>query len=71
MTDRESRRKPGLLKVTFSILAAFVGIQSQANHDADDAHIEDVGFMPYILVGIGMTVLFVLLVVGVVQLILP
>lgn len=61
-------KKPGVLQLVFSVFAAFVGIQSNRNHDTDDAHIEDVGFLPYIIVGIVMTVLFVVIVYGVVML---
>lgn len=62
---------PGIWKISLSVLASFVGIQSNANHDTDDAYIEQVGFMPYIIIGVIMTALFVLLIYGVVQLILP
>lgn len=53
------RRRPGLWRISMSVLASFAGIQSGSNHDTDDAHIENVGFMPYILVSIVMTALLV------------
>ena len=62
--------KPGLMQMTWSVVAAFCGIQSDANLDRDDSHIERHGFLPYIVVGVVLTVVFVLAVYGVVQLIL-
>ena len=68
--DSSETDDPGLLAITLSVIAAFCGIQNSANHDRDDAHIDRYGFKPYIIVGVIMTVLFVLAVYGVVQLIL-
>ena len=62
--------KPGIWKMTLSVLASFAGIQSNQNHDTDEAHIEKVGFMPYIIISVVMTIVFVLLIYGLVQLIL-
>jgi len=66
----QPKTKPGVWKMTLSVLASFAGIQSNKNHDADDAHIEKVGFMPYIVISVVMTIVFVLVIYGVVQLIL-
>ncbi len=70
MSKSETDNRPGLWKMTLSVLASFAGVQSNRNHDADDAHIEKVGFMPYIIISVIMTVLFVVLIYSVVQLIL-
>jgi hypothetical protein len=71
MSDRKTRpSKPGLLQMIFSIIAAFCGIQNYKNHERDDAHIEQVGFMPYIVVGIVMTFIFVIVLYWTVQFIL-
>jgi antibiotic biosynthesis monooxygenase (ABM) superfamily enzyme len=70
MTNHETPAKPGIWKMTLSVLASFAGVQSNQNHDVDDSHIEKVGFMPYIIISVVMTLLFVLLIYGVVQLIL-
>ena len=37
------------------MIAAFCGVQNDANHDRDDAYIEEVGFRPYIIAGIVLT----------------
>ena len=70
MADKEpASTSPGLLQITLSVLAAFCGIQTAKNHDRDEAHIEKVGFKPYIVVGIAMTIAFVLCLYVIVQLI--
>jgi len=53
--------------MTLSVLAAFAGVQNNQNHDADDGYIEQVGFMPYIIISVIMTLIFVLLIYAVVQ----
>ncbi len=70
MTDSNTKQRPGVWKMTLSVLASFAGVQSNQNHDVDDSHIEKVGFMPYIIISVIMTALFVLLIYGIVQLIL-
>jgi hypothetical protein len=37
------------------MIAAFCGVQNDANHDRDNAYIEEVGFRPYIIAGIVLT----------------
>ena len=69
-TSPNTSAKPGLLQMTWSVVAAFCGIQSDANLNRDDNHIERNGFLPYIVVGVAMTLVFILAVYGVVQLIL-
>ena len=68
MSDKNS--KPTLLQITWSIVAAFCGIQSDRVLDRDDAYIDEAGFMPYIIIGVLMTILFVLAIYGIVQLVL-
>lgn len=68
--NSDNKAEPGVWKIILSVMSSFVGIQSNKNHDVDDAHIEKVGFTPYIIVGVGLTLAFVLLIYGVVQLIL-
>ena len=60
--------KPGLLKVIKSVLAAFLGEQSDANRQRDFTH-GNPGM--FIAVGLAMTVLLVLAVWMVVKLVLP
>ena len=46
---------PGMLQIFWSMIAAFCGVQNDANHDRDDAYIEAVGFRPYIIAGLVLT----------------
>ena len=62
--------KPTLLQITWSIIAAFCGVQSDRVLDRDDAYIDEAGFTPYIIIGVIMTILFVLLIYGIVQVVL-
>lgn len=64
------RDKPSLVRLVKSTLASFVGVQSDSNLDKDDAYIEKVGFRPYIVMGIVLTLTFVALIWLVVQLVL-
>jgi len=68
--EESTRKRPGLLQVTWSMIAAFCGVQSTANHERDNVQIEDTGFLPYIIVGVILTALFVGAVALVVKLIL-
>jgi hypothetical protein len=68
--NSERQASPSLLQITWSVFAAFCGVQNQANHDTDNAHIEQVGFMPYIIIGIAMTIMFVVLIYAIVQVVL-
>ena len=67
---QQTDTKPSLRQLVMSMLAAFGGVQNQENHDRDNDYLEQAGFMPYIIIGVVMTILFVLLVYGAVQLIL-
>jgi hypothetical protein len=70
MEDKNAEQTaPGLLQITLSVLAGFCGIQTTKNHDRDEAHIEKVGFKPYIVIGIAMTIAFVLCLYAIAQLI--
>jgi len=62
--------KPSLGQLIWSMVAAFCGIQNAENHDRDNAYIETVGFLPYIIVGVSLTAAFVGLIYLVVQIIL-
>jgi uncharacterized membrane protein YidH (DUF202 family) len=61
-------KQPGLFQVTLSVMAAALGVQSEANRQRDFSQKSP---LPYILGGIIFTVLFVLTIVGVVMLVLP
>ena len=53
--NKPATSNPGMLQIFWSMIAAFCGVQNDANHDRDDAHIEVVGFRPYIIAGIVLT----------------
>ncbi len=61
---------PSLLQITWSMIAAFCGVQNSQNHDVDDAYIEQVGFKPYIIIGVALTLVIILTIYMVVQIIL-
>jgi prepilin signal peptidase PulO-like enzyme (type II secretory pathway) len=67
-SDNTRTTKPTLLQITWSVVASFCGIQNSQNHDRDDEHIEQVGFKPYIVIGVVITLLIVAFVYGLVQL---
>ena len=62
--------RPTLLQITWSMVAAFCGVQSDKNHERDFAYIDEVGFKPYIIIGIVLTLLILLVLYGIVQIIL-
>jgi hypothetical protein len=62
--------KPTMLQIIWSMIAAFCGIQNSANHDRDDTYIDEVGFRPYIIAGIGLTAVCVVAIYLLVQYIL-
>jgi len=68
--EHPAGKKIGIARLVWSLVAAFCGIQNQENHDRDTSHLEEVGFLPYIITGVVLTVLFVLTVYLVVQIIL-
>lgn len=63
----QSDKGPGILQVIGSVLAAMFGVQSRRNQERDFGSGRAA---PYIIAGVIMTVVFVLVVVGVVQLVL-
>jgi len=65
--NSSNSRSPGLLSIIFSVLAAFFGVQSEKNRTRDFQHGRPIH---YILVGLIMTLLFILLVWSVVKLVL-
>lgn len=62
--------KPSMLQITWSMVAAFCGVQNNNNHERDFAYIDEVGFKPYIIIGIVLTLIILLVLYGIVQLIL-
>lgn len=71
MNDTEQQSDPNLLQICWSILAAFIGVQSKKNLDRDNAFIEKKGLKPYILVGIVLTVAFYLTIYTIVKFVVP
>jgi hypothetical protein len=59
MNAKANPTKPSMLQIFWSMIAAFCGIQNSANHERDDSYIDEVGFLPYIIVGVGLTAMFV------------
>ncbi len=66
MTD-ESGHKPSLRAVASSVGAAFFGVQSEKNRARDFQHGKP---MQFIIIGLIATTIFILTLVGVVQLVL-
>lgn len=71
MTDAKQRStdstKPTLIQVIMSVMASFFGVQSRKNRERDFTQGNPVIF---IVVGLGMTVLFILGVIAAVRLML-
>ena len=59
-----------LLNIIQSVLAAFIGIQKNSKFTDDDKFIEKNGFLPYLLVGLLLALIFILLIITVVSIIL-
>ena len=59
-----------LLTIIQSVLAAFIGIQKNSKFNDDDKFIEKNGFLPYLLVGLILALIFILSIVTVVSIIL-
>jgi len=64
------QKDPSMLYIVWSVLAAFFGVSNKANYDRDRAYVEKVGFRPYIIAGLILTLFFILSVAGVVSLVL-
>jgi hypothetical protein len=65
--NREEPGGTGLGRVLHSVLSAFLGVQSNRNRERDFTHGK---LSHFVVVGLVVTTLFVLLVVGVVRLVL-
>jgi len=59
-----------LFHIIQSVLAAFIGIQKNSKFNEDDKFIEKNGFMPYLIVGLFLALIFILLIVTAVSIIL-
>ena len=59
-----------LLNIIQSVLAAFIGIQKNSKFNDDDKFIEKYGFLPYLLIGLLLALIFILLIITVVSIIL-
>ena len=59
MNQQPTKQRPGTLQIIWSMVAAFCGVQNQDNHDRDDNYIEEVGFRPYIIAGIVLTLVII------------
>jgi len=59
-----------LINIIQSVLAAFIGIQKNSKFNEDDKFIEKNGFMPYLIVGLFLALIFILLIVTAVSIIL-
>ena len=68
-SDQESQddKAPNLLQVIGSVLSAFIGIQSSKNKERDFKH---GNHKVFIIVGVGLTITFLLTVFTVVQVVL-
>ncbi len=66
MNDSRDKR-PGVLQIFKSVGAAFFGVQSEANRQRDFTHGQ---LHHYVLAGLVATVVFVLVLWGIVQLVL-
>ena len=59
-----------LLNIIQSVLSAFIGIQKNSKFNDDDKFIEKNGFMPYLIVGFALALIFIISIVTVVSTIL-
>ena len=66
MTD-EKPKTPTLGQVFGSVVAAFIGVQSSVKHERDFVHGKP---SQYIIIGLGVTIGFVLIVWGVVEVVM-
>ena len=55
MQTKKTTPQPSMRQILWSMIAAFCGVQNGANHDRDDTYIDEVGFRPYIIAGIALT----------------
>jgi hypothetical protein len=57
--SKPKNNPPTLRQILWSMVAAFCGVQSNANHDRDEAYIDEIGFRPYIIAGVALTLAFI------------
>lgn len=65
--DKQGSRAPSMLDVLYSVLASMFGVQSNRNREKDFTHGKP---SQYIIIGLLVTVIFVVSVWGVVQLVM-
>ena len=68
--NKPASSKPSMLQITWSMVAAFCGVQNDKNHERDFAYIDEVGFKPYIIIGVVLTLFIILALYVIVQIIL-
>lgn len=66
--NSDKHDKPGFLAVILSVIAAFFGVQTEKNRQRDFSAGKPIH---YILIGIVLTVFFVVSIMGLVSLVLP
>jgi hypothetical protein len=71
MNQQPKKPRPSTLQIIWSMIAAFCGVQTQGNHDRDDTYIEEVGFRPYIIAGIVLTLFIIAALWLIVKWVLP
>lgn len=64
---QNTKQQPGLISMVISVLAAFLGVQTEKNRQRDFEHGSP---KAYIAIGIILTILFVLGLVGIVNLVM-
>jgi hypothetical protein len=62
--------KPTILQITWSMIAAFCGVQSNQAHERDFDYIDQAGFKPYIIIGIVLTFVILITLYAIMQIIL-
>lgn len=71
MNEHQEESDPSLLQICWSILAAFIGVQSKKNLDRDNAYIEKKGLKPYIIIGVLLTLAFYFTIYSIVKFVVP
>jgi len=67
MTEQTEKKEPGLLDVTRSVLAAFLGVQSKRNYERDFKHGKPWQYIVIGLIGVGIFIAIVIAVVMIVM----
>jgi len=63
MENNTDKKAPGLLDVTRSVLAAFLGVQSRKNYERDFSHGKPWQYIVIGLVGVGIFIFLVIMAV--------